>query len=266
MRTCHSAIIAVMWRMKIPLIMALAVALASPLYAEPPIASNTAVVPAGRLEKDFYDWDQRHAAVMAIKDALKPEIVLIGDSITHMWGGPPEETSGKGNRGLDSWKSLFGDRPVLNLGFGWDRTQNVLKRIELGELDGLTPKAVVIHIGTNNLAGTKNARENTPQEIAEAIGVIVDKVLAKCPQAQVIVMAVFPRGEKADNPNRAKIAEINKELANVARKPGVIVVDITAKFLGADGSISKEVMSDFLHPAAKGYEIWAEALKPVLPK
>ena len=236
------------------------------LSAEPPVATvNTAIIPAGKLENDFYDWQKRHEAIMAIKDTLKPEVVLIGDSITHMWGGPPEEKSGRGNRGLDAWKSLFGDRPVLNLGFGWDRTQNVLKRIELGELDGLSPKAVVIHIGTNNLAGSKNARENTPAEIAEAIGVIVDKVQAKCPQAQVILMAVFPRGEKPDNPARAKIAAINEHLTKAPAKPRVTLLDLTTKFTNADGTISKEVMSDFLHPAAKGYAIWAEALKPVLP-
>lgn len=248
-----------------PILLLLVAAPCLSSLAEPPL-ENTAIIPAGRLEKDFYDWDQRHAAAMTVKATLKPEIVLIGDSITHMWGGPPEETSGRGNRGLEAWKSVFGERPVLNLGFGWDRTQNVLKRIELGELDGLAPKAVVIHIGTNNLAGTTNARENAPAEIADAIGVIVDKVRAKCPQAKVIVMKVFPRGEKPDNPYRAKIAAINERLTKLGEKPGVTVLDLTSKFTNADGIISKDVMSDFLHPAAKGYAIWAEALKPVLPK
>jgi lysophospholipase L1-like esterase len=252
--------------MKSAILLPAVLLLAGIVFAEPPAPTNSAVIPVGKLEKDFYDWDQRHAAVMTVKNSLKPEIVLIGDSITHMWGGPPEETSGRGNRGMDAWKALFGDRPVLNLGFGWDRTQNVLKRIELGELDGLTPKAVVIHIGTNNLAGTKNARENTPAEIAEAIGVIVDKVQAKCPSADIILMAVFPRGEKPDNPARAKIAAINQGLATRAFNRRVTFLDLTAKFTNADGTISKEVMSDFLHPAAKGYAIWAEALKPVLPK
>lgn len=253
--------------MRICLALVIVAAWFIPLHAEPPVSGNTAIVPAGKLEEDFYDWDQRHAAVMAIKDTLKPEIVLIGDSITHMWGGPPEETSGRGDRGLEAWKSLFGDRPVLNLGFGWDRTQNVLKRIELGELDGLAPQAVVIHIGTNNLAGTVNARENTPAEIAEAIGVIADRVQAKCPQARVILMAVFPRGEKPDNPYRAKIAAINEGLVKkkIGERPRVTVVDLTSKFTNADGTISKEVMPDFLHPGAKGYAIWAEALKAVLP-
>lgn len=247
-------------------LLALLALLAAACHAESQASGNTAIIPVGRLEKDFYDWDQRHAAVMAVKDGLKPEVVLIGDSITHMWGGSPEEKSGRGNRGLEAWKSVFGDKPVLNLGFGWDRTQNVLKRIELGELDGLSPKVVVIHIGTNNLAGTKNARENSPAEIAEAIGLIVDKVQSKCSQARVILMAVFPRGEKPDNPYRAKIAAINERIAMLGKNPGVTFLDLTAKFTNADGAISKDVMGDYLHPAAKGYQIWADALKEAIER
>src|SRR5688572_24381236 len=83
---CQSSGAAVMWRMKLPVAVVLAAAFFVQLHAEPPIASNSAIIPAGRLEKDFYDWDARHASVMEIKDMLKPEIVLIGDSITHMWG------------------------------------------------------------------------------------------------------------------------------------------------------------------------------------
>ena len=233
-------------------------------FAEPPAAAeNTAIVPAGKLENDFYDWQKRHDAVMAIKDALKPEIVFLGDSITHLWAGEPNEP--RGNVGVESMKTLSNGGAVLNLGFGWDRTQNVLKRIELGEFDGISPKAVIIHIGTNNLAGTNNARANTPAEIAEAISVIVDRVREKCPAAKIVLMAVFPRGEKADDGNRAKIAQINERIVNLGSKPGVVILDITAKLTNADGSISREVMPDFLHPGARGYAIWAEALRPLLP-
>jgi lysophospholipase L1-like esterase len=221
-------------------------------------------VPAGRLEKDFYDWDQRHAAILAIKDKVNPEIIFLGDSITHLWAGEPNEPHG--NRGVDSMKDLCAGRSMLNLGFGWDRTQNALYRIDHGELDGLKPKAVVIHIGTNNLAGTKNARENTPAEIAEAIGLIVDRVQAKCPGAKIVLMAVFPRGEKPTDPKRAKIADINRIIVKLGEKPGVTYLDLTTKFTNADGTISKDVMGDFLHPAAKGYAIWAEALKPLIGK
>lgn len=229
-----------------------------------PPGVNTAVVPSGPLEVDSYSWDARHAAVMAAKAQLKPEYVLIGDSITHFWGGPPD--AGKtGNHGVESWKALFGTHPALNLGFGWDRTQNVLKRIELGELDGLAPKAIVIHIGTNNLAATPQSRRNTAAEIADGITLIVRRVQEKCPQAQVILMAVFPRGGGPSNAQRETIADVNRRLAPLAQQPRITFLDITARWLQPDGSISADLMPGFLHPNAQGYAVWADALRPVLP-
>ncbi len=226
---------------------------------------NPATVAVGKLENDGYGWEDRHAAVLAIKDSLKPEIVLIGDSITHFWGGEPD--GGKmGNRGRESWAGLFGARKVLNLGFGWDRTQNVLQRLELGELDGLDPKVIVIHIGTNNLAGTAHARAAVPAQIAEGIAAVVDRALAKCPHAKVVLMAIFPRGKGATNPHRIAIAEINQLLSPLGQKPRVTLLDLTEKWLGPDGAVSTELMPDSLHPNEKGYAVWAEALRPLLPK
>ncbi len=135
---------------------------------------------------------------------------MIGDSITHMWGGEPKSNV---VRGAKAWEATFGKTPVLNMGFGWDRTQNVLWRLENGEFEGLAPKWVVLCIGTNNLTGTKNARENTPSEIVEGIFLICDKIQQRAPQAKLIVMGVLPRGEKPDNPFRAKIKAINELLA-----------------------------------------------------
>ncbi len=223
---------------------------------------NPATVPAGKLEMDGYNWEDRHAAAMAAKDRLQPEIVLIGDSITHFWGGEPDD--GK-SRGREAWAALFGARKVLNLGFGWDRTQNVLQRIELGELDGIDPKLIVIHIGTNNLAGTPQYRAGTPAQIAAGIAAVVDRTQAKCPHAQVILMAVFPRGKGATNPQRESIAEINKLLAPLAQKPRVTLLDITEKWLAPDGAVSTDLMPDSLHPNEKGYTVWADALRPLLP-
>ncbi len=227
---------------------------------------NTAAIPTGKLEKDGYGWEERHAAIMKLKDELNPEIVMIGDSITHFWGGLPD--GGKmGNRGFESWQRLFGKRSVLNLGFGWDRTQNVLKRIDLGELDGLKPKAIVIHIGTNNLAGTVNARASTPEEISAGIEAIIEKAQSKCPNAKIILMAIFPRGKTNAEPKRAILKDINTRLkAGPAKKSGVIFLDITDQWLSTDGSISKDIMPDSLHPNQKGYTIWADALQAVLPK
>lgn len=221
---------------------------------------NTAVIPLGKLERDGYGWEERHEAVMRMKAEIDPEIVLIGDSITYFWGGQPD--GGKlGNRGTETWEQLFGKRRVLNLGFGWDRTQNVLKRIVLGELDGLKPKAIVIHIGTNNLAQTENCRANTPAEIVAGIGAIIEQAQAKCPGAKIVLMGIFPRGQKPEDPKRAVLKEINRLLAPLGQKPGVTFLDITEKWLSPDGTISKELMPDFLHPNQKGYAVWAEAIR-----
>src|SRR5690606_29118034 len=107
------------------------------------IPSNTAIVPVPKLEEDSYNWWDRHAEVLRIKDTIDPEIVLIGNSITHFWGGLPQIRSKDGKlrkpNGPKAWDALFHDRRVLNLGFGWDRTQNVLWRLDRGELDGIHP-------------------------------------------------------------------------------------------------------------------------------
>ncbi len=109
-----------------------------PLHAAEPNSAtqnNSAIEPKPKIENDFYDWHKRHDAVLKTQKELQPEIVLIGDSITHMWGGEPKSNQVRG---------AFGKTPVLNMGFGWDRTQNVLWRLENGEFQGLAPKWVVL--------------------------------------------------------------------------------------------------------------------------
>ncbi len=123
---------------------------------------------------------------------------------------------------------------------------------------------MVLHIGTNNLAQTVNARANTPAEIAEAIGRIVGQVQSRCPGAKVVLMAIFPRGQSAKDPKRAVLADINRRLAPLGQRPGVTFLDITAKWLQPDGTIAKADMPDFLHPNQQGYWVWAEALRPLL--
>ncbi len=226
-----------------------------------PSGENHAIAPTPRLEQDFYDWHERHAEVLRIKDEIDPDIVLIGDSITHMWGGRPLEPDRAD--GADSWAELFGNR-ALNLGFGWDRTQNVLWRIDHGELDGLDPKTVVIHIGTNNLATTKNHAAGTPEQIAEGIEAVCQRVRAKLPKAKILLMAVFPRGEKPDHPMRVKIAHINARLRKIVENLDVTLVDLGPGLLDGDGRLSKATAPDFLHLSGRGYQIWADALKPHL--
>lgn len=221
-------------------------------------AVNTALIPVPSLERDSYNWWTRHADALAAGPRIQPDIVLLGDSITHFWGGEPHDKSANGPH---AWQSTFGTRPVLNLGFGWDRTQNLLWRIDHGEFDGLRPKLVILNIGTNNLSATKNARANTPQEIVAAIAAIRERVRQKCPGAHLIVMGVFPRGPQPNHPFRAPIAAIDALLAkSLAGLPDTTFLDIGARFLAPDGSLPREMMPDGVHPSEAGYAIWSRAL------
>ena len=100
--------------------------------------------------------------------------------------------------------------PVLNMGFGWDRTQNVLWRLRQGEFDDLHPEWIVLMIGTNNLTGTDHARANTPEEIVDGIDAIYQEVHRRSPESRIILMAVLPRGQKPSDPLRAPIQATNR--------------------------------------------------------
>lgn len=232
------------------------------------LPANTAVIPVSKLENDSYDWWARHAEVLRIKDSIDPEIVMIGNSITHFFGGYPLLRSADGQlrkaNGPEAWAALFGRRRVLNLGFGWDRTQNVLWRLDHGELDGLHPRTVVLLIGTNNTSQTTNARANTPAEIVEGIAAICGRIRSKVPQARIILMAVFPREQQPDHPRRAVINETNRLLTAFAAKENIRLLDIGPKLLTPEGVLQKDITYDFVHPTEKGYRIWAEALKQEL--
>jgi len=220
-----------------------------------PLAST--LVPCTQ-DRDWpiYDWAKRHAAVTKIAADRKASLVFIGDSITQMFGGEPHDRS---QPGKDVWEKHYAKRNAANLGFGYDYLENTLWRLRHGELDGAKAKAIVMHIGTNN------AGKNTPEEIAAGVRALLDEIHQRQPQAHVVLMAIFPRGPKPDA-MRTKLDTTNKLLAQFAAPGRVTFLDIGAKFLQPDGTIAREVMGDFLHPTAKGYEIWAEALEPVLVK
>ncbi len=230
--------------------------------------TNAALVPTPKIENDSYDWYARHEDVLKVKNTVNPEVVMIGDSITHFWAGPPYLLDGNGNKrqnGPASWQLLFGSRPVLNMGFGWDRTQNVLWRFDHGEFDGLHPKYVVLNIGTNNFSTTANFKATTPAQTFEAIRAICIRIRSKSPDTRIIVMGVFPVGQKPEG-NRAGRRELNKMLADLAKTPGIQFLDISRQFLNPDDTIQQTLMGDFCHPTEQGYALWAKALKPYLDK
>lgn len=201
-----------------------------------------------------YDWTKRHAACVALMKERQPELVFLGDSITHFWGGEPRDAR---QRGPEVWNKYFARWKVVNIGYGWDRTENVLWRLRHGEFEGVSPKVVVLMIGTNNLG------LNKPEEIAEGIRAICGEIRGRSPKTKILLLAVFPRGQKPDA-MRAKVGELNTLIAKLDGQNGVIFLDIGAKFLNPDGTISPEIMNDYLHPTAKGYEIWAESMEPTL--
>jgi lysophospholipase L1-like esterase len=202
----------------------------------------------------IYDWAGRHAACAALMKSRQPEIVMLGDSITHFWGGEPV---GGRRTGADEWDRFFAGRRVVNLGYGWDRTENVLWRITHGEFDDVSPKVVVVMIGTNNID------LNSPDEIAAGIRAICAELHRRAPATRILLLGIFPRGAAPDA-TRAKVGAVNERIAKLDGNDGVTYLDVGKTFLEADGSISTDVMYDFLHPTAKGYAMWAAAIEPAL--
>ncbi len=231
--------------------------LAEAKFEPPPGAPllPTTLIPCTQ-DRDWpiYDWAKRHTEVSRLMQERKPTLVFVGDSITQMFGGEPHDRPQPGN---EVWDRHYGKRNTANLGYGYDYVENTLWRLRHGELDGAEAKAVVILIGTNNMG------KNTAQEIADGVKVICHEVHRRQAQAKLLLMAIFPRGQMP-NATRNKIAETNKLLAGFEGEDNIRFLDIGAKFLEPDGSITRETMADFLHPTAKGYETWAEAIEPAI--
>ena len=219
----------------------IALTMVAPLPAH--AAEKSTVIPVTHdRDRRSYDWAARHAAILELNKTRQPKVVLIGDSITHHWGGEPRMGKVTGAR---SWARYLEPRSAANLGFGWDMTQNVLWRLRNGELDGLRPKAVILLIGTNNL------KEDPVPDILMGIEAIIGEIRQRCPGAKVLVLAL-PRG-KPDDPLRAKAADLARAL--VSGKFGDKALDLSHLFLLPDGSIPRDRMADLLHPTEKGYEM-----------
>jgi beta-glucosidase len=148
-----------------------------------------------------------------------------------------------------------------NFGIGGDQTQHVIWRIDHGELDGIKPKVVVLMLGTNNTGG------HTADEIAAADKKIVELIRAKIPSTKVLLLAIFPRGPRGteDFARRMSIIDAaNAKLAQLDDGKSVRFLNINDRFLGQDGKIPFSIMPDQLHPNAAGYQLWAEAMQPLL--
>jgi lysophospholipase L1-like esterase len=196
---------------------------------------------------------ERHVAFMKDREELEKhgpiELILEGDSITDgwRWGGKKvfDESYKKYN--------------PFNTGIGGDRTEHLLYRLNEGEIDGLHPKAVMLMIGTNNL-GTGQSVDDT----IAGVTAVVKTIHEKAPAAKILLLGIFPRGHNADDSFRAEIKAVNEAISKLNGQDNITYLDIGDKFLEPDGTLSKAIMPDFLHPNEKGYEIWAQAVQPTL--
>ena len=191
--------------------------------------------------------EARHQLFNEISKAGQAQLVFLGDSITEGW-----ESSGS-----RIWEQHYASRKAANFGVSGDRTEHVLWRLDHGNFDGLTPKLIVVLIGTNN---TRH-RQDSGADTAAGVQAILDRLTLKCPDAKVLLMAIFPRGENTDDPLRVLNNEANKSIEKIADGKRVIFKDIGALFTEADGTLKQSLMPDLRHPNEQGYAVWADAIE-----
>lgn len=196
--------------------------------------------------RDPYMWRQRHEQVLKLNAEHHPDAVLIGNSITHYWGGEP---TGNPARNQDAWKNMSNGLDVHNLGFGWDRVENILWRIYHGELDGYDAKYVFLLGGCNNIVF------QTPEQVADGMIEILKAVKVRQPKAKIYQCGLMPRQGWG-----AQVLEVNERLQKLLKDfPDVTYVSLDE--LGEkDGTLKKIYSHDGTHPNAAGYDVEAKIL------
>ncbi len=202
-------------------------------------------------------WMKRHDSKLteiARRKAAgeRTELVFIGDSITHHWEEKQPEL----------WKAFYGKYNALDLGYGGDRTENVLWRLQHGEIDGIDPKVTVLMIGTNNTG----FRQEAPELIHAGIKRDIAEIRKRLPKTKILLLAIFPRGEKPDDALRVLNEKVNAMLPKLADNKHVFFLNMNQAFLAEDGTLSKDIMPDLLHPNAEGYKIWQREMQPELDR
>jgi lysophospholipase L1-like esterase len=220
------------------------------LRADDPNKAHTAIKPVSR----DANWVDRHDKFVAMAKKGNIDVLFLGDSITDGWGGEGHNAKAAGS---STFAKEFLPLRAANFGIGGDRTQHVLWRLQNGELDGIQPRVIILMIGTNN----SNRTDNTAEEIADGITAIIKEIHQRSPKSRVLLLGIFPRGQNP-NPQRDKLKKVNDIIAKLDDGGQTVkYLDIGDRFMQPDGSISKEIMPDFLHLSQQGYRIWADAVK-----
>jgi lysophospholipase L1-like esterase len=196
-----------------------------------------------------------HAQLVAKTKQGRIDVYVLGDSIARRWGATDYPDF------LAHWKQTFHGWNAADFGWGADRTQHILWRIQNGELDGVQPKVIVLLAGTNNVGGTPGDDAKVA-DITRGLKAIVETCRAKAPEAVIVLTAIFPRNDNAEL--WAEIRKINAGLAAMADGRKVRFLDVNAGLAEADGTLKEGMTVDKLHPSLQGYQVWADGLKPIL--
>ncbi len=201
-----------------------------------------------------------HERLLAKRTQGQIDVYFEGDSITRRWDALDYPQL------LENWNRNFRGWNAADFGWGADRVENILWRLENGELDGVNPRVIVLLAGTNNV-GNKAPAAGTDAAAAQVVGGIQEvlRVMqAKAPHAVIILTAIFPRNDNMDV--MPEIDAINAGLAKLADGRKIRYLNVNSKLAGPDGKLYDGMMNerDKLHPQEKGYQVWADALKPML--
>lgn len=183
------------------------------------------------------------------------DLLMIGDSIVFGWG----------RVGRPVWEEWYGDRNAVNIGSSGDRTYHMLYHLQNGGLAGMkdrNPKCVVVMIGTNN----RGRPEQNGADTAYGVLAILKEVHAQLPESKILLLPIFPRGDKPDDAGRLRNDKINAILKTYADNETVYWLDLADVFVNEEGILNRELMPDGLHPNVEGYKAWAKAMDPMIKK
>jgi lysophospholipase L1-like esterase len=201
-----------------------------------------------------------HEQLMAKRTQGKIDVYFMGDSITRRWGTSDPQYADL----LRNWNENFKGWNAADFGWGADKTQNMLWRLQQGELDGVNPKVIVLMAGTNNI-GNVSPTDDTDVRAAQTVrgvAAVLKELRARAPKATIVLMGITPR---SDNIRVMPIIDAaNRGIARLANGHRIRYLNINARLTDAHGLLLPGMTKDGLHLTAKGYQLWADALKPIL--
>lgn len=215
----------------------------------PPEQQDPAIAERGWFKDQPNAWNNMHKLFVERAKKGGIDVLFLGDALTQ---GLSDSR--------DFWKKNFEPLKAANFGIAGDRTQQILWRIQNGELEGIKPKVVVLMIGASH-AFTQDSAE----KVNAGTRKIIEAIRAKLPEAKILLLAALPLAKNNSAPARAKIATLNALNAKLDDGKSVRFLDMKQKFVESDGTLSEaNYQVDFVHLKPKGYELWAEAMRPLL--